>query len=719
MNSSILFSAWNDFRLINNNNWSKPGYAFSTDDGQTWSEDIILNGFSNGFDPSVAFDEYGNAYYCYIATNVQALGGVYISKTNSYAPPYIWDFHHLVSNSTIQQDKPWITVDNTGGSYDGRLYFSWTDFNGPFSKIKFKYSSDHGNTFSDEFTVSLINEPPGDYIYSLPRDLDYEVEVSYSAVTGSMVRVSSNGKLYVIWIAGDPFTGQGTIYSRKSIDGGDNFDDPAIVTDLNLYGSEPPYSIVSSLPSLAIDQQTGNIYIAYSEQINGQLKARFVKSTDDGETWSNPISITNGSGEDFSSISFAQPFEIAWGTTYYYSIDPYANDLYYYFTQDNKFHKTNITSLKDTVADFPSIPRFANKSHFAVYAQQNNFVLKDLEKDTSYILFTTPQNIIDNSYSFSPNDSNIIVFDRYYSFKDSQSYPLSFEFIYWDPDYSQWSSDSTILSLDFGNVILQRYLYSNKIDTFFSLGDDISLSSYSYNNLINSLTYSIYDLDNPPKLYLHNFETNSDSVLFDPSLDDSSQIGPCWSNPIAITSINVSPNKNRIAFFNPLLTNSGSGLYVFENDSGYTNMYLDCLNFGLKYTLEWLSNDTLIYFDATISLIYGIDVRPIIVSVPDFVQLKKFNSIEISSFPNPFNSSTSINIFLNKQATFDISIYNILGEKVFNSEEIIKPAGYFQFNWDGIDNNNITVNSGVYIVIIKGDMNSVMFSKGHKVLYLK
>ena len=242
----------------------------------------------------------------------------------------------------------------------------------------------------------------------------------------------------------------------------------------------------------------------------------------------------------FYSSSFSQPFLIAWGTTYYYSIDPYTNDLYYYFTQDNKFHKTNITTLKDTMAtDFPSIPRFANKSHIAVYAQQNNFILKDFEKDTSFILFTTPQNIMNNSYSFSPNDSNIIVNDRYYSFSDSQSHPLNYQISHWDVDYLEWSSDSTILSLDFGNVILQRYLYSNKIDTFFSLGDDISLSSYSYNNLINSLTYSIYDLDNPPKLYLHNFETNSDSVLFDPSLDDSSQIGPCWSNPIAITSIKV------------------------------------------------------------------------------------------------------------------------------------------------------------------------------------
>lgn len=420
-----------------------------------------------------------------------------------------------------------------------------------------------------------------------------------------------------------------------------------------------------------------------------------------------------------TSISYAQPFEIAWGTLSYFSIDNFKNDIYYYFTPQNKYYKTNITTLVDSATDFPSIPRFANKSHIAIYAQQNNLVLKDFEKDTSYILLTAPQNILDNSYYFSPNDSNIIVFDRYYSFRDNQSHPLSYQISDWDIDYRKWASDSTILSLESGNVILQYYLYSNKIDTFFSFGNDIFLSGYSYSISNNSLAYSIYSVDDPPKLYLHNFETNNDSILFDPSKDDSIQLGPCWSNPIAIKSITLSPNEKRIGFFNSLLTNSGSGLYIFELDSGYANMYLDCSNYGQKYTLEWLRNDTLIYFDATISLIYGIDVRPNIVSVQNLIRSESPENIEISSFPNPFNSSTSINIFLPSAASFDISIYNILGEEVFNSGKLIKSSGYFQYKWDGKDFNNITVNSGVYIVLVKGEMNLNMFSKGNKIIHLK
>ena len=72
-------------------------------------------------------------------------------------------------------------------------------------------------------------------------------------------------------------------------------------------------------------------------------------------------------------------------------------------------------------------------------------------------------------------------------------------------------------------------------------------------------------------------------------------------------------------------------------------MYLDCFSFGLKYTLEWLSNDTLIYFDATISLIYGIDVRPIIDDVENNNQDEIITSFSLGqNYPNPLNPTTKI-----------------------------------------------------------------------------
>ena len=125
LNSNYLLAAWNDFRAIT---FSQPGYAFSNDGGNTWNEAIVTPpNYRYGFDPSVGFDKFGNAYYCYIATNSKGLGAVYISHTTTFNPPFSWH-HKQVSTSTVSQDKPYMAVDNTGSAYDGRIYVSWTDF---------------------------------------------------------------------------------------------------------------------------------------------------------------------------------------------------------------------------------------------------------------------------------------------------------------------------------------------------------------------------------------------------------------------------------------------------------------------------------------------------------------------------------------------------------------------------------------------------------------
>lgn len=122
LNSNIVLAVWNDSR---DDNTSKPGFAFSTNAGKTWAEGITLPGnYEHGFDPSVAFDRNGNALYCYIAKDPDHLyGRVYVSRTTTFQPPFDWNTIP-VSNITYSQDKPWISVDNTGGTYDGRLYFS-------------------------------------------------------------------------------------------------------------------------------------------------------------------------------------------------------------------------------------------------------------------------------------------------------------------------------------------------------------------------------------------------------------------------------------------------------------------------------------------------------------------------------------------------------------------------------------------------------------------
>ena len=147
LNNSILLAVWNDFRATT---YSKPGYAFSTNGGGSWTNDTVFNpmpgGFSYGVDPSCSFDRRGNAFFCYFLTNsISVPGQVWISRTKAFQAQAPWH-HDIVSVLNTGQDKPFMTIDNTGGSNDGRIYVSWTDFSAG-SKIKCSFSSDTGNNF--------------------------------------------------------------------------------------------------------------------------------------------------------------------------------------------------------------------------------------------------------------------------------------------------------------------------------------------------------------------------------------------------------------------------------------------------------------------------------------------------------------------------------------------------------------------------------------------
>lgn len=69
----------------------------------------------------------------------------------------------------------------------------------------------------------------------------------------------------------------------------------------------------------------------------------------------------------------------------------------------------------------------------------------------------------------------------------------------------------------------------------------------------------------------------------------------------------------------------------------------------------------------------------------------------ISVYPNPFNPDTTISLYLEECGLVSLAIYNAKGELVktlVNNEE--KASGQYKFKWNGKDENNRPVSSGVY-----------------------
>jgi photosystem II stability/assembly factor-like uncharacterized protein len=67
------------------------------------------------------------------------------------------------------------------------------------------------------------------------------------------------------------------------------------------------------------------------------------------------------------------------------------------------------------------------------------------------------------------------------------------------------------------------------------------------------------------------------------------------------------------------------------------------------------------------------------------------------NYPNPFNPTTIIKYQLPKQEKVALEIFNTLGEKVKTLVNDFINPGYYEAMWDGTNNNNSVVATGVYI----------------------
>ncbi|MCK4505055.1 MAG: T9SS type A sorting domain-containing protein [Candidatus Aegiribacteria sp.] len=72
------------------------------------------------------------------------------------------------------------------------------------------------------------------------------------------------------------------------------------------------------------------------------------------------------------------------------------------------------------------------------------------------------------------------------------------------------------------------------------------------------------------------------------------------------------------------------------------------------------------------------------------------SSFSLQNHPNPFNPTTTISYQLPVNADVTLSIYNILGQKLLTLVNENKPSGYHSVLWNGTDENNQPVPSGVY-----------------------
>jgi hypothetical protein len=288
------------------------GYSRSNDGGITFTDLGAVPPFAipatqvNNGDPAMVVDRAGNFYAAHltsVATSVRPTGftnviGIHKSTDGgqTWGPTVFPEIPGVKSGST--QDKDFIAVDTSGGTYDGNVYVSWTSFGGttpigdsPNPPIFFSRSTDGGATFSVPIKISPFAHTN----------------------QGSEPAVGPNGEVYVAWfrISG-PSPGPGlpplgpAIMVAKSTDGGETFG-PAVEVvgvvpigfgNLPVNGRLNGNFRVNSFPRIDVNPLNGEVYIVYNANPDGPDGSDifFTRSSDGGTTWSTPSRINQDRG---------------------------------------------------------------------------------------------------------------------------------------------------------------------------------------------------------------------------------------------------------------------------------------------------------------------------------------------------------------------------------------------------------------------------------------
>lgn len=332
-NPRNLVAGANDYRLYSaresRNDGSGVAYT-SFNGGRTWTNTVLphlifqtgatgaLSDMDSAGDPVVAFGPHNTVYYANLVfSRLNSASGIVVSVSRdggaTWGDPSIVHTDGVDATGTplptpIFNDKEWITVD----PHTGAVYVSWTQFGATDSPIVVASSHDLGATWSAPVRVNPAFVPGGITAYS----------------QGSSPQVARDGTLYIAYESAvcatlncDQPTDMDAVIVATSKDGGltfsnvvvgQNFDFPnnADVGRSTLTGEN---FRISSFPALAIDHHTGQLFVSWADDRDGQYDVAgnsiktngnvIVAQSNDGATWSAPVTLGTDADEVFPAIA--------------------------------------------------------------------------------------------------------------------------------------------------------------------------------------------------------------------------------------------------------------------------------------------------------------------------------------------------------------------------------------------------------------------------------
>ena len=265
------------------------GWASSSNGGVTFSDHgaLPMSSVGDGGDPVLARDNATGAIYL-TTLGVTQENTIQFFKSTDGGQTFASPVSAAPGSTTGERDKSWLAVDNFGGTGQHNIYVCDTNFGTPV-KIDFFRSTDQGATFG-----------PSDGIV-----------ISPTGGQGCFIAVGPDHSVYVFYYRGTRENGQrgdNKLFVRRSTDLGLTFGVERQVADLNTNTINGNLTLkggfrTNSFAQAAVNPISGDIVAVYNDDPdlantadNGDVY--YVKSTDDGVTWSLPVRVNEVTAND-------------------------------------------------------------------------------------------------------------------------------------------------------------------------------------------------------------------------------------------------------------------------------------------------------------------------------------------------------------------------------------------------------------------------------------
>ena len=406
----------------------------------------------------------------------------------------------------------------------------------------------------------------------------------------------------------------------------------------------------------------------------------------------------------------SQSFKISHVPAQYYSLDKFNDDVYYAEIGTWELFVKNLKDSSIKPCPFPTLPVFANKSRKCIYGDEDSIFVLDFATNYKLKIYDSAGPYLALDFAFSPNDKYVLFENHYYSFLDSGLNEIDFTP---DPYFEmEWINETEFVWQYNEESVVLFDILSNTLDTVLISTTFPPYTAFAYNRTNNLLYYAFGELEYP-KIHTYDLNTKVDSIIFNTANDTNDN---CWWTFNDLEEMEWSPDSSRMAFFS-YLVDAGGTIYTYSKADQRLYKYTNCGGEGYEYFLKWLNNDTIVYFNATLSFIYGLALDDPLAVQEDYHQVIP-TSFEVSAYPNPFNGIIHFNLSGEIKEP-DLKIYSINGEEVASIDKLNGFGSSYTAIWAGKNNYGAEVSSGVYFVIIRDKQNPLLIKGTAKVMYLK